>query len=176
MTNINITGQYKVNGVPLVLGSNPKVIALSATNGTVITGTTSLAISRSLLIPANTITGESVLEFMARYQKVGTTGGNSCTVYVNTSPTLTGASLVATFSSSIGPTLVQGIRNVRINTSNLHTLNPASGTFNDYASFITSESVVSFNASVDNYLLFCVQNGAVGDSNVVQMARVVKYE
>jgi len=174
MTNINISGQYKVNGTPLVLSSNPKVIALSATDGTVITGTTVLAISRSLLIPANTITGQSVLEFMARYQKTGTTGGNSCTVYVNTSPTLTGASLVATFASSIGPTLVQGIRSVRINTSNLLTLQPATGSFSDYTTF-SSESIVSFNASVDNYILFCVQNGFIGDSNVVQMARVVKY-
>lgn len=174
MTNININGQYLVDGVPLTLSSNPKVIALSATNGTVVTGTTAAAISRSLLIPANTITGESVLEFMARYQKTGTTGANTCNVYVNTSPTLTGASLVATFIASGGQIFVQGIRSVRINTSQLFTLNPPSGAFTDYTTF-SSEPSVLFNASVDNYVLFCVQNGFIGDSNVVQMARVVKY-
>lgn len=174
MTNININGQYLVNGSPLVLGSNPKVIALSATNGTVITGTTALSLSRSLLIPANTITGQSVLEFMARYQKTGTAGTNNCTVYLNTSPNLTGATLVATLVTSNTNTLIQGIRSVRINTTQLLTLNPASASFHDYTTF-TSESVVSFNASVDNYLLFCVQNVSAADSNVVQMARVVKY-
>jgi hypothetical protein len=174
MTNINISGQYKVNGSPLSFGSNPSVIALSATDGTVITGTTALSISRYLLIPANTITGQSVLEFMARYQKTGTAGAHGCTVYLNTSPTLAGASLVASFVNSVTPTLVQGIRSVRINTSNLLTLSPSSGAFNDYTTF-SSESLVSFNASVDNYLLFCVQNASASDSNVVQMARVVKY-
>lgn len=174
MTNINISGQYLVNGSPLSFGSNPSVIALSASDGTVITGTTALSVSRSFLIPANTITGESVLEFMARYQKTGTTGANTCTVYLNTSPTVTGATLVATFTSLSAQTLVQGIRSVRINTVNLNTLSPASQAFNDYTTF-SSESVVPFNASVNNYLLFCVQNGFIGDSNVVQMARVVKY-
>lgn len=175
MTNINISGQYLVNGSPLSFGSNPSVIALSATNGTVITGTTALSVSRSFLIPANTITGQSVLEFMARYQKTGTTGANTCTVYLNTSPTVTGATLVATFVSLNAQILVQGIRSVRINTSTLSTLQPSTPAFHDYATFV-SESVVSFNASVDNYLLFCVQNGFIGDSNVVQMARVVKYD
>jgi hypothetical protein len=176
MININISGQYKVNGTPLVLGSNPSVIALSATNGTVITGTTSLTISRSLLIPANTFTGNGVLEILARYQKIGVIGGNSCTVYLNTSPTLTGASLVATFASSIGQTLVQGIRTFRINSNTLTSLNASTGVQNDNAVSTSSKSSAVFNASVDNYILFCVQNGAVGDSNVVQMARVVKYE
>lgn len=174
MTNININGQYLVNGSPLVLGSNPKVIALSATNGTVITGTTALSLSRSLLIPANTITGQSVLEFMARYQKTGTAGANNCTVYLNTSPNLTGATLVATLVASNTNTLIQGIRSVRINTTSLFTLNPASQAFHDYTTF-SSESAVTFDASVNNYLLFCVQNVSAADSNVVQMARVVKY-
>jgi hypothetical protein len=174
MTNINISGQYLVNGAPLSLGSNPSVIALSATNGTVITGTTALSISRSLLIPANTITGESVIEVMARYQKTGTVSGNTCAVYLNTSPTLTGASLVATFVSLNVSTLVQGNRIIRINTSNLYTLLTTSITIQDYTTF-SNESVVPFNASVNNYLLFCVQNNSASDSNVVQMARVVKY-
>jgi hypothetical protein len=174
MTNINISGQYKVNGAPLILGSNPSVIALSATNGTVIAGTTALSISRSLLIPANTITGESVIEVMARYQKTGTAGAQSCSVYLNTSPTLTGAALVITFVSSNTSTLIQGNRIIRINTSNLYTLLATSITIQDYAAY-SSESVVPFNASVNNYLLFCVQNNSASDSNVVQMARVVKY-
>ena len=174
MTNININGQYLVNGAPLALGSNPSVIVLSATNGTVITGTTALSVSRSLLIPANTITGESVIEILARYQKTGTVGANTCNVYLNTSPTLTGATLVATFSSVNAQTLVQGNRIISINTSNLRTLLATSVTVQDYTTF-SAESVIPFNASVNNYLLFCVQNGHAADSNVVQMARVVKY-
>lgn len=174
MTNININGQYLVNGAPLSLGSNPLVIALSATNGTVVTGTTALTMSRSLLIPANTITGESVIEILARYQKTGTVGANTCNVYLNTSPTLTGATLLLTFVSLNSNTLVQGNRIISINTSNLRTLLATSVTLQDYTSF-SAESVIPFNASVDNYLLFCVQNASAADSNVVQMARVVKY-
>jgi hypothetical protein len=175
MTNINISGQYKVNGVPLSLGSNPSVIALSATNGTVVTGTFALAISRSLLVPANTFTGNGMLEILARYQKTGVVGGNSCTVYVNTSPTLTGASLVAAFSNNIAQTLVQGIRTFRINSNTLISYNTSIAVQLDNGISTSFKTSSVFNTSVDNYILFCVQNGSVSDSNVVQMARVVKY-
>jgi hypothetical protein len=175
MTNINISGQYKVNGVPLSLGSNPSVIALSATNGTVVTGTTSAAISRSLLVPANTFAGNGMLEILARCQKTGTVGGNSILIYTNTSSSLTGATLIATFSSNISATLVQGIRTFRINSNTLISFNASTGVQLDNGINTSFKTSSVFNTSVDNYILFCVQSGAVGDSNVVQMARVVKY-
>jgi len=175
MTNINITGQYKVNGVPLVFGSNPKVIALSATDGTVITGTTSLGISRSLLVPANTFTSNGVLEILARFQKTGTTGGNTILIYTNTSSSLTGATLIATLGTAIGQTLVQCIRTCRISSNTLTVFPTSSAVQNDNALNVLSRFSTVFNTSSDNYILFCVQNGFIGDSNVVQMARLVKY-
>jgi hypothetical protein len=175
MTNINISGQYKVNGVPLTLGSNPSVIALSATNGTVVTGTTSAAISRSLLVPANTFTTNGMLEILTRCQKTGTVASNTILIYTNTSSSLTGATLIATIVSATSSTLVQGIRTCRINSNTLTSLNASAGVQTDNV-INTSFKVSSvFNTSVDNYILFCVQNGSVSDSNVVQMARLVKY-
>jgi hypothetical protein len=175
MVDINIDGQYQVNGVPIGGSSNPSVIDFSASNGTAVTGTTTLSISRSLLVPANAFAVNGMLEFMARYQKTGTAGAQSCSVYVNTSATLTGATQIAAITSGSPSTLIQCIRTARIN-SNTLTIWPniAVITF-DYNTNANLPNSVVFNTAVDNYLLFCIQLVNAADSSVVEMARAVKY-
>jgi hypothetical protein len=46
--------------------SNPSVIALNVTDGTIVTGTTADTLSRSLLIPADTYTENGMLEILGR--------------------------------------------------------------------------------------------------------------
>lgn len=156
--------------------ANPSVIDLKVTDGTAATGTTGLVISQTILIPANTFTDAGgALEFMARYRKTGTAGNYSSTVYLNTDNTLTGAQALAWFSSNPN-TIVQGIRTARIS-SNTLTVYPANTTsLSDYAATSTAYQSVSFNVTVDNYLLFVVQLVSGSDSAVVEMARAVKYE
>jgi hypothetical protein len=175
MVDINIDGQYQVNGVPIGGSSNPSVIDFSASNGTPITGTVFLAISQSLLVPANTFTVNGMLEFMARFQKTGTAGAQSCSVYLNTSNTLTGATQIAGITSGSPSTLVQCIRTARINSNTLTIWpNGAVITF-DYNTNANLPSSFAFNTAVDNYILFCIQLVNAADSSVVEMARAVKY-
>jgi hypothetical protein len=174
MVDIDITGQYQINGVPIGGSSNPSVIDISVTDGTAVTGTLVMTASRILTIPANTFITNGMLEIVARYQKTGTVGSHSSAVYLNTSPTLTGATQIAVFATT-SSILVQGIRTARIN-SNTLTIWPIIGSVViDYASNSNLLTSVTFNTSVDNYLIFAIQLGNVADSAVIEMARAVKY-
>lgn len=171
------TMQDIIDTVTPSVSSNPSVIDVKVTNGTVVTGTTSGIISQSILIPANTFdSAGGALEFMARYQKTGTAGNQSCSVYLNTAESFSGASLIASFTISNSSTFVQGVRTARISASAL-TIYAANTTgITDYVTSAQAQTSVAFNPTVDNYLLFVIQliNGA--DSSVVEMARAVKYQ
>jgi hypothetical protein len=156
--------------------SNPSVVALSTVDGTIVIGTTTETISTSLLIPANTFSGNGLLEFLSRNTR-NVIGLSVVTfrVYTNTSSSLTGASLIATSLSSGGTlTFNQSIRTARINANTLTCLNASfpSGTDSIGSAITTS---VTFNTSVDNYLLFCCLTGNGQDTAYNEIARVVKY-
>lgn len=175
MVDIDINGQYQINGVPISGGaSNPSVIAFSATNGIPATGTTAVFASRILTIPANTFTTNGMLEMMARCQKTGVGSAFDTSIYLNTSPTLTGAVYIAQLAYT-SSTLVQGIRTARINSNTLTIWPTLSGVGLDYAGNANLPTSVTFNTSVDNYIIFATNVTNTLDSAVIEMARVVKY-
>lgn len=174
MVDINIDGQYQINGVSIVGSPNPSIIAFSATDGIVVTGTTAVTASRILTIPANTFTTNGMLEIAVGYSKGGAGGSCLSAIYLNTSPTLTGATQIAQISSTTN-NLNQGIRTARIN-SNTLTIWPLSTiTFLDYAANANPLVSVTFNTAVDNYLIFAASLVSATDTAVVEMARAVKY-
>jgi len=175
MVDIDITGQYQINGVPLSGSSNPSLVSISVSDGTPVTGTLAETVSQALLIPANTFTGNGMLEFISRFQKTGTAGASFIRIYKNTSASLTGATLVALFLSANSSTLVQGIRTARINSNTLTIWPTSTAVLNDYGTNGNLPTSTVFNTAVDNYILFCVQLVTATDSVVVEMARVVKY-
>jgi hypothetical protein len=173
--DFNIDGQYKVNGVPLGGTSNPSVITLSVAGGTAVAGTLLNTISQSLIIPANTFTPEGMLEFLVRYRKIGSAGLITCRVYLNTSPTLTGATQIGGYVNGSNSLLIQGIRTGRVK-SNVLTIWPQSANvLLDYSTSGATKTSVVFDTTVDNYLLFAVQLFNVADSAVVNIARAVIY-
>jgi hypothetical protein len=154
--------------------ANPSVIALSATNGTAVTGTTVDTLSQSLLIRANTFTGNGMLEILARSFKTGSAGNQSLRAYTNTSASLTGATLIATFMAASSQVFPQGIRTFRINSNTLSgTFASTSGNSDHVAA--NGKSSATFNTTVDNYIIISIQLTNAADSSVVEMARAVKY-
>jgi hypothetical protein len=144
--------------------------------GTPVTGTTSTTISKVLLIPANTFTSSGgMLEFLVRYQKTGSAGSVNCLAYINTSPTLTGATIIARYTNNASVLNVQGIRTGRVNSNTLTTWPTFAVFLFDWASNSGVRSSTTFNTSVDNYLLFTVQLNSGADSMVVNIARAVIY-
>lgn len=170
------TMQDIIDTVSPSISANPSVIDLKVTDGTAVTGTTIGTISQSLLIPANTFTSAGgMLEFMARFQKTGTAGNYSSVVFLNTSINITGASQVAWFSNSSN-TFVQGLRTARISSNTLNVYQPFINLISDYIGGSQPQTSVSFDPTVDNYLIFVIYLFNAADSAVVEMARAVKYE
>ena len=177
-TNIKtINGSSVLGSGDLVVSAtaNPSVVALSATDGTAVTGTVADTISRSLLIPANTFTSSGMLEVVARVFKTGTVGNQSFRIYKNTSNTLTGATLIGSFLGSNTSVFAQGIRTFRITSNTLTGLPTSTSAQTDYATNANAEVSTTFTTSVDNYILLTIQLGSAADSSVVKMARATKY-
>lgn len=153
--------------------ANPTVIALSAADGTAVTGTLTETLSRSLLIPANTFSSNGMLELIGRMTKTGTASTSNIRIYKNTSNTLTGATLIAANTTITGTNLFsQMIRTFRIN-SNTLTGYTTTTALTDYASTSALLST-TFTTNVDNYIIFSIQLGSIADSANVSMARAIK--
>lgn len=153
---------------------NPSVVALTATDGTAVTGTTTDTLSQSLLIPANTFSSNGILEIICRMSKTGTTSTSNIRIYKNTSNTLTGATLIATNTTITGTNLFsQMIRAFRINSNTLAGFTFNTTGLNDNASTSTTSST-TFTTNVDNYIIFSIQLGNAADSANISMARAIK--
>ena len=173
--DINITGQYLVNGVPVGGSANPSVIAASYADGTAVTGTTANTISQSLLIPSNTFTN-GMLEVFLRMNKTGTNGTTTVRIYTNTSNSLTGATLLSGFGA-LGTTSIflQGERRYRINTNLLTGTAGTSTSPSDITAATAAQLSTAFNTSVDNYIIFAIQLGSALDTANITMATSIKY-
>ena len=126
-----------------------------STSGTTITGGPSISITA--ILPANTITNsEATIEFISKFFGAGGTGVGY--LYVNTSNTLLGASLLATGSASFAATEFGMLaRTMNYTGGTIKTLTASANFPSDYTS--TGVSSVSFNPAVTNYFMFTVSGG-----------------
>jgi hypothetical protein len=156
--------------------SNPSVVGLSTIDGTIVTGTTVDTISTSLLIPANTFSGNGLLQFLSKNTR-NVVGSAAATfrVYTNTSASLTGAILIATSGTSgTSFTFNQMIRTARINANTLTCINSTATNGSDYVTNAITTSA-TFVTSVDNYLLFSCQLVNAADTAYNEIAIATKY-
>lgn len=153
---------------------NPSIVALTATDGTAVTGTTTDTLSQSLLIPANTFSSNGILEIICRMTKTGTASTSNVRIYKNTSNTLTGATLIATNTTIANTNLFsQMVRTFRINSNSLVGFAFSTTGLNDYQSTATTSST-TFTTNVDNYIIFSIQLGNAADSANISIARAIK--
>ena len=154
--------------------ANPQLIVASYTDGTAVTGTTAETVSRSLLIPANTFSGNGMLEVIGRMTKTGTAGTSTIKIYKNTSSTLTGATLIGTVSSIAGTNIFSQVsRLFRINSNTLSGMGSASSGQTDFTS-VSAVTSTTFTTNVDNYILFSLTLASTADSANISMARAIK--
>ena len=154
--------------------SNFSVISISATNSTAVTGTTANAIVSSILVPANTFGSNGIIDIAARYLKTGTASSQNVRMYVNTSSSLTGATLVANFYNGAN-TQVGAWRTANISSNTINFLSTL-GTFSsDLASIAGTGTSAPFDTSVNNFIIFAVQLGSGLDSCVLQFHKILRY-
>ena len=154
--------------------SNPVLLGFSGVTGT---NTTSNAVTicHSLKIPANTLGTNNILQVVFRMMRVsGNTGQMYGRIYFNTTNSLTGATLFnTTFTMNGGGTQFLGYveRNFGYNGTNLTSyLNPA------YSEYTTGNILnVTFNRTVDNYILLTMQCQGVTETANINLFKVFAY-
>jgi hypothetical protein len=157
--------------------SNPRTIDLVV--GANVTGTTSITLSASILIPANTLTQTSVIDIVWRAIRVSGTAGNIIvSAYVNTTNSLSGATLLASINTmTFSNYYTQGKRSAFVNTgtNQMTVINSGATVADDYVNTGVN-TVITFNETVDNYLIFSLQLANAGDNGLVQFAYASIYD
>jgi hypothetical protein len=155
--------------------TNPTLIVASYDNGTAVTGTTTETISQSLLIPANTFSTSGALEIMARMTKTGTAGTTIFRAYRNTTNSLTGATLIATFGAFVTSNVFAMCnRTFRINSNLMTGANATGASAVDTGGSANAALSTTFTTNVDNYIIFSITLSNTADSVNVSLARAIK--
>ena len=167
-----------VNGNSLLGSGNvnigPKLLGWSGYLGTTTSGT-AITVCHSLLIPANTLSLNNILEVQFRmFRQSGNVGQLYGRIYFNTTNSLTGATLFNTiFTMNGGGTQYLGLveRNFSYNGTNL--TGYSNTAFSDYT---TGPALnVAFNYTVNNYILFTMQCQNVADVANINLFKVFAY-
>lgn len=174
-TNTVITGQQIIDAAQGGGGStNPQLLGFSGVVGTQTTGTI-VTIVHSLLIPANTLGTNNILQVVFRmFRQSGNVGQMYGRIYFNTTNSLTGATLFNTiFTMNGGGTQYLGYveRNFSYNGTTLTSYSNAA-----YSEYTTGLALnVSFNYAVDNYILFTMQCQNAADIANINLFKVFAY-
>ena len=174
-TNIKtLNGTSLLGSGNIAISTNPRLLGFSGILGTATTST-NVTICHSVLIPANTLTTNSVLQIIFRmYRQSGNVGQLYGRIYFNTSNSLTGASLFNTiFQMNGGGTQYMGLveRNFSYNGTNL-----ASFQNNAFSEYTTGAILTNaFNRTVDNYVLLTMQAQNAADIANIDLVKVFAY-
>ena len=177
-TLVSGTNIKTVNGNSLVGSGNvtigPKLLGYSGILGTP-SVTNTVTISHSLLIPANTLNSNNILQLVFRmYRQTSNLGQIYGRIYTNTTNSLTGASLVSgVFTMNGGGSNYVGYceRNYSYDGTSLRTM--VGTTFSEYTTGTILTS--TFNKNVNQYIIFAMQCQNTADVANVDLFKVFAY-
>ena len=157
----------------LAVDSNGNIITIphlyrttNLTDTTTISGST-LQLLYSQLIPANTFIAGDIVRVSWRGQKLSAVGPNTASLYINTTSSLSGATLLGIYQSTVNVRMIQMdrklyVKNATTNTEMYNIAQPSAGewTANPTSLFTTS----SINWAVNQYIIAANQLQSGSDS------------
>ena len=152
-----------------------QIVSKDITDSTALTGTTAITLMKSILIPANTYTTGDVVKILSRAIRNTATGNANNLFYLNTTNTLTGATLLATQTSA---SIFFGLeRSIYIKSAtNSETIVPTtSSSGSEVGVSALGVSNLNINWGVNQYIIGAFQNAAVGNSTVMSSLIIQKY-
>jgi len=160
-TNIKTINSNTILGSGnLVIAGGQIVPAVSNTIGTTITGAT-IAMSDSVLIPAGTFSSNCQIDLTWIPSRLtGASGTMQGLIYINSTASLTGATLMGTSANMTTPSIVTNNRCTRFIAvrSNVATLVLTSGLASSDFSPLNPTETLPFNNSSDIYIIFAINN------------------
>jgi hypothetical protein len=147
-------------------------------NQAAVTGTTANTKVVSQLVPANTFAVGDIIEIKCRFGKTITTGLTTLRIYINTADSLTvpAATLIATSATSNTTNNYLGTeRQVLIKSATVtQSVNAASSLFSDLGNFNGLQTNSNIDWTVNQYIIFAIQNAAIGDSTIISYFQIIK--
>jgi hypothetical protein len=157
--------RYENKSVESLLPNHLKAIVKTSDSST-ITGTTSNILLDSLLIPENTFK-VGLSKIIIRNKFAGTAGNKTTRLYINTSNSLAGATLIGTYTAGSGALSVDMARYAAIKSTNsFEVLNSSTTVINSEAQSSSAVSTITYDATIDNYLICAIQLGSASDSAI----------
>lgn len=151
-----------------------QIVSKDIANSTALTGTTTTTLMKSILIPANTYTTGDVVKILNRAIRSTATGTSVNYFYINTTNSLTGATLIGQQSGAFSYYAME--RSIYIKSStNSETISTASSSGSEVGGGTTSSLITNINWAANVYIIAAFQNAAVGDSTVMSSLIIQKY-
>ena len=150
----------------------PRLMGYSGILGTPTTGN-AITICHSLLIPANTLNSNNILQVVFRmYRQSGNVGQMYGRIYFNTTNSLTGATLISgIFSFNAGQFILYCERNYSYDGTSLRATGGNTIEYNPGTTIQTT----AFNRTVNQYILFTMQCQNIADVANIDMYKVFAY-
>ena len=136
---------------------------ISTTDGTAISSTTTIGITSSQLIPANTLVAGNVLRIIARFIKSTAVANTSFYIYVNTSNSLTGATQLAIVTAN---TRFNGLkRDLFVKSASATQLySSTTSAATDDATQSNAPSSINIDWTQNQYIIFAVGHSGATDT------------
>jgi hypothetical protein len=170
-------GPQGPQGIAGASSNSPVIIVADATDGAIVAGTITSTISKSYLIPANTLATDSILEFSWGIYRTTAWSTIQTQVYINSSNTLVGATRIATGANQA--TLINGtLRNSR-DIQKIgdfgYTFNAFSQASSDLGSQFSQRTTFNMNNSLGLYIIFAIESANANDSSSINRVRITEY-
>ena len=152
-----------------------QIVSKDIADSTALTGTTAITLMKSTLILANTYATGDVVKILNRAVRNTATGNGNNLFYLNTTNTLTGATLLGTQTSAA---IYFGMeRSIYIKSAtNSETIVPTtSSSGSEVGVSVLGVSNLNINWAVNQYVIAAFQNAAVGNSTVMSSLIIQKY-
>ena len=148
-------------------------VYILTTDQTPVTGTTANTYVTSFNISANTISPGQNWELKLRARKTGVAGTLTLRVYANTSAAI-GGTLILTFTTTAASLGITIQRNIAIKTATSTEVFNTTNTSNahEYVNSTVVYNSLNIDWTVQQYLVFAIQNTSTGDSTVLSMAEL----
>jgi len=130
------------------------------------TGTTAKTIIATYFIPANTFSNGDFLNFSAMVTKAANISNTAHTLEINTTNTLTGASILVTVGFNTSNAMMKFKREIALNGGNAYVFHPSAATPNDQTigSLPNGVSTYTYNLAADLYFFVTCQLTNAADS------------
>jgi hypothetical protein len=160
------TTRYENKSIVTVLGYTPIKYLSKTEDSSSITGTVSNVLLDSLLIPSNTFK-VGISKFTIRNKYTGTAGAKTTRIYLNTSNSLTGATLLATYTAGSGALSVDMGRLLAVKSStSLEVYNSSATALTSEVQSTTAISTITIDITNQYYIIVAIQLTNSADSAI----------